>query len=297
MRTPEWEASPGALATLLNSRAPLVKADIYTLTLAGGTVLRWSGSDQALVVNSQTYTLGPKIKRDRVRFVVGVEVSSLNVTLWDEGGTLINGKSLVAFAAARALFGAKLKLSRVFWGHSDLGPVGSLLWFTGRIADTQVNRYEVKVVVKSDIELLDVMVPGEVYQPSCLNTLYDSACGAVRASFTTTAAATAASSSARTVFGHSLAPAAGYFDLGVVKFNTGANAGISRTVKQHLATTLSVLQPWPFQVAVSDSFEIVPGCNRSFTDANGCSKFYAASEDRVKRFRGQPFIPVPETVI
>ena len=296
MRTPEWETSPGALATLLNSRAPLVKADIYTLTLAGGTVLRWSGSDQALVVNSQTYTLGPKIKRDRVRFVVGVEVSSLNVTLWDEGGTLINGKSLVAFAAARALFGAKLKLSRVFWGHTDPGPVGSLLWFTGRIADTKVDRYEVKVAVKSDVELLDVMVPGEVYQPRCLNTLYDSACGAPRASYVTTSAASAATSAARTVFGHTLGAGVGFYDLGVVKFTSGANAGISRTVKQHLSTTLAVLQPWPFPVAVFDTFEIVPGCNRSFTDTNGCPKFFS-TEDRVRRFRGQPFIPVPETVI
>lgn len=296
MRTPEWETSPGALAALLNSRAPLIKADVYTLTLAGGAVLRWSGADRALQFNSQTYALGPKIKRDRVRFVVGVEVNELTVTLWDEGATLINGKSLQAFAAARGLFGAKLRLSRVFWGYSSPGPVGSLLWFPGRVADTKVDRYEVRLTVKSDVELLDAMVPGEVYQPGCLNTLYDSACGAQRSAYLSTSVATAASSVARTVFGHSLGAGAGFYDLGVVKFTSGANAGISRTVKQHLASTIAVLQPWPFPIAVNDAFEIVPGCNRSFTDANGCPKFFS-TEDRVRRFRGQPFIPVPETVI
>lgn len=296
MRTPEWETSPGALATLLNSRAPLNKADIYTLTLAGGQVLRWSGADRALTVNSQVYALGPKIKRGRVRFVVGVEVSSLSVTLWDEGGTLINGKPLLAFIRARGLFGARLKLSRVFWGFGDAGPVGSLNWFPGRVSTCVVDRNEAQLQVKSDTELLDTMVPGEVYQPGCLNTVYDSACGADRAAFTFTAAATAATNVTRISFGHAMAQGSGFFDLGVIRFTSGANAGISRTVKQYLSGILTVLQPWPFPVAIGDAFSVEAGCNKALANANGCPKFHSAA-NVILRFRGQPFIPVPETVI
>lgn len=296
MRTPEWETSPGALVTLLNSRAPLVKADIYTLTLAGGTVLRWSGHDTPLTVNGQTYALGPKIKRDRVRFVVGIEVNTLTVSLWDEGATLINGRPLLAFIHARGLYGARLSLSRVFWGFGDAGPVGSLLWFPGRVADATVDRNEARLVIKSDLEDLDTMVPAEVYQPGCLNDVYDPDCGADRAAFTVTGAAVGTTDITRTAFGHALAQPNGYFDLGVVRMTSGANAGVSRTVKRYVTTQLNVLQPFPFAVANGDTFTLTAGCNKSKTDANGCPKFHS-SANVILRFRGQPFIPVPETVI
>lgn len=296
MRTPEWETSPGALVTLLNSRAPLVKADIFTLTLAGGAVLRWSGHDTPLTVNSQTYVLGPKIKRDRVRFVVGIEVNTLNVSLWDEGATTINGKPLLAFIRARGLYGARLSLSRVFWGFSDAGPVGSLLWFPGRVAEATVDRNEARLVIKSDLEDLNTMVPAEVYQPGCLNDVYDSDCGADRAAFTVANTAAGASNATRIGFGVSLAQSAGFFDLGVIKFTSGANAGISRTVKQYTPGLMTVLQPWPFPVAIGDAFTVYAGCNKSKSHAGGCPKFHS-SANVIKRFRGHPFIPVPETVI
>lgn len=296
MRTPEWETSPGALATLLNSRVPLVKTDVYTLTLLGGQVLRWSGFDRVVSFGGNDYVLGPKIKRGRVRFVVGVEVNTLDVSIWDEGTTTINGRALLAFAAARGLLGARLKLSRVFAGTSMSAPTGALLWFTGRVADTTLDRNEVRIVVKSDLEDLNTMVPAEVYQPGCLNDVFDAACGANRASFTFTSSASAASNATRISFGHAMAQAAGYFDLGTVTFTSGANAGITRTVKQHTSGQFNVLQPWPFAVAIGDAFKATAGCNKSKADANGCPKFHS-SANVILRFRGQPFVPIPETVI
>lgn len=296
MRTPEWETSPGALAALLNSRVPLFKADAYTLTLPGGQVLRWSGFDRVLTFGGNDYAVGPKLKRGRVRFVVGVEVNTLDVSLFDDGVTQINGRSVLAFAAARGLFGARLKLSRVFWSLSTPAPTGALIWFVGRVADTTLDRNEVRLQIKSDLEDLNTMVPAEVYQPGCANDLFDAACGASRASFTFTSTATAASNSTRISFGHAMAQAAGYFDLGTVSFTSGANAGITRTVKQHTSGQFNVLQPWPFAVAVGDAFKATAGCNKSKADANGCPKFHS-SANVILRFRGQPFIPVPETVI
>ena len=296
MRTPEWESSPGALATLLNSRVPLFKADVYTVTLPGGAVLRWTGSDRVLSFGGNDYLLGPKIKRGRVRFVVGVEVSTLDVSLWDEGSTQVNGKPLLAFVAARGLYGARIKLSRAFWGIGTPAPTGALTWFTGRVADTTLDRNEARIVVKSDLEDLDVMVPAEVYQPGCLNDVYDADCGADRAAFTHASTASAASNATRITFGHSLAQASGYFDLGVITFTSGPNAGISRTVKRHVSGgQFTVLQPWPFAVTVGDAFTATAGCNKSKGDANGCPKFHSAA-NVIVRFRGQPFIPVPETV-
>jgi uncharacterized phage protein (TIGR02218 family) len=292
MRTALWETAPGALAELLNARRPIERADLYTLTLTDGTVYRWSGSDIAIAGNGSTWQLGPGITRNRLKWSVGVAVDTMVVTLTDIRGTTLNGQGLMAFIAAGGLIGARLQVDVAFWaGLGAPAPTGALLWFAGRIAEVHsVTRWEASINVKSDLELLDVMVPRDVYQPGCLNTVYDPACGRSRAAFTVTGAATVGSSQARTVFGHALAQAAGWFDLGVVTFTSGANAGISRTVKQHTSAQLKVLQPLPFPVQAGDTFAVYPGCDK--TVGTCMTKF-----NNVDRFRGHPYIPVPETVI
>lgn len=290
MRTATWEISAGALATLLNSKQPLNKADVYTFTLASGALYRLSGSDIALSFGGNTYGLGPGITRNKLRWVVGVEVSTLDITLTDNVGTQLGGQPLLAFIRNRGLYGARVQLDRVFWGVNDAGPVGTLNWFTGRVADMDVDRYQAKLQCKSDIELLDVNIPRDVYQPGCLNTLYDPICGVTRSSFTSVSTASSATDSRRITFSHTLPQAAGYFDLGVLTMASGANAGVSRTVKAHTSGQLTVLQPWPAPVASGDTFSVTAGCDKTLATCG--AKFANAL-----RFRGMPFIPVAETVI
>lgn len=289
MRTPSWEQSAGALAALLNSGAPLERADCYTVTLPSGQVLRWSGSDVAVTFGGNTFTRGPGITRNRLRWVVGVEVSTLDLTITDILGTQIAGQGLMAFIRARGLYGARVVLERAFWAFGDAGPRGALVWFAGAVADCKLDRYGAQLTVTSDIERLNVMVPRDVYQPGCLNSLYDGLCQVSRTVFTFTGAATSATSAGRTTFSHALAQAAGYFDLGVVTMTSGANAGQSRTVKQHTGGQLVALQPWGFAVASGDTFSIVAGCDK--TQATCTDKF-----SNLARFRGMPYIPQADTV-
>lgn len=293
MRTALWETSPGALAALLNSRAPLNKADLYTLTLASGAVFRWSGSDLVLSGGGHTWTLGPGLQRTAVKFVVGVQVDTMTVTITDNAATLINGRGLMAFIRAGGLQGARLQLDRAFWGVGDTAPVGALLWFTGRVADIELDRYSAQLSVKSDLELLDVMVPRDVYQSGCLNTLFDGACGKSRAAYTVSDAVLASPAPTRSAIAGTLAAyAAGYFDLGVVTFTAGANAGVSRTVKSHTtagAKVLSLVAPLPFAPAAGDAFNVYPGCDKAQATCN--AKF-----GNLGRFRGMPYVPAPETV-
>jgi uncharacterized phage protein (TIGR02218 family) len=289
MRTPTWETSTGALAALLNGGGIINKADVYTVTLPTGQVLRWSGSDVAMTVHSNLFAIGPGIVRNRMRWVVGVETSTLDLTLTDIAGTSINGVPLYAFARARGFFGAWVLLERVFWGGADSGPVGALHWFSGRVAECEVDRYAARITARSATELLDVQVPRDVYQPGCLNTLGDALCGVNLATATASGAAGSASTADRTTFNHSLAQAAGWGDLGVLTMTSGANTGLRRTVRKHTGTTLQVLQPWPFAVASGDTFTLRAGCDK--TQATCTSKFA-----NLARFRGMPYIPVAETV-
>jgi uncharacterized phage protein (TIGR02218 family) len=285
MRTPSWEQSPGALAALLNSGVPLERADCYTVTLAGGQVLRWSGSDVAVTFGGNTYALGPGITRNRLRWVVGVEVSTLDMTLSDNVGTQIAGRGLMAFIRARGFYGARVLLQRAFWAFGDTAPRGALLWFAGAVADCRVDRDTAQLTINSDIERLNVQVPRDVYQPGCLNSLYDGLCQVSRAAFTVTGLATSATSAGRTTFSHALVQYAGWFDLGVVTMTSGANEGQSRTVKQHTYGELVVLQPWGFPVAIGDTFSISAGCNK--TQATCSSNLCILA-----RFRGMPYFPL-----
>lgn len=290
MRTPLWETSLGALATLLNSRTDLVVLDLYTLTLSSGAVYRWSGTDVVVKVNGVTWSLGPIFKRGRTRLSVGVQVDSLDVTVMADASVQINAIPLLRFIALGGIDNARLQVDRAYMSGTDTAVVGTLLWFTGRIAQTKADRTQAALTVKSDLELLDVQVPRELYQAGCLNTLYDSACQVVRATYNVTGAATSASNATRTQFSHALGQAAGYFDLGVVTFTSGLNTGQSRTVKLHVAGTLTVLSAFPFAVANGDTFGIVPGCDKK---QSTCSAKFA----NLVNFRGMPYVPVPETVM
>lgn len=296
MRTPSWEPSPGALAALLNARiavsGSLALADLHTVRLAGGAVLRWSGSDREHTVAGATWVLGPAISRSRTRIVRGVPVDTMDVTLSAgvDGATpvLIAGTPLLAHIARGGFANARWRVERLFAADWAAAPAGLLPQFSGRVAEVDGDRAAMRLTIVSDLELLDVQLPRNLYQPSCLNTLYDAACGVGRGALSVSGSVTVASNPARTLIGHALGQAAGWFDLGVLAFTSGPNAGITRSVKLHTATQIEFLTPLPFAAAVGNAFTIVPGCNK--TQSTCQTKF-----SNLARFRGCPYVPQPIT--
>ncbi len=288
MRTPTWEASPGALAALLHEFGPLIKADAWTVTLTDGTVLRWAGGDVPLTLGSRAFALGPGITRGQCRWRVGISTDTLSMTLADITGEPVVGMSLAELVRSRLFAGAQVQLERVFTRPGDAGPAGALLWFLGDVDEVEGDRVEAAITVVSFTKRLEVAVPRGVYQPLCLNELGDARCGIVRPSVTATA--TSASTALRTAFGHSLAQPTGWGTLGIITFTGGANAGHRRTCKLHTATELVALQPWQFPVAAGDAYRLDAGCAR---DQSTCTNKF----NNLARFRGQPYIPVPETVL
>jgi len=291
MRTASWESSTGALAALLNAAVPLITADCYTLSLPDGSVRRWSGADVPVALGDRSFALGPGVARNRVRWVTGVEVSTLDLTLYDITAVQLGGMSLAAYVRARGMYGARVLLERAYWAAGDVSPRGALLWFSGRVAEAEPSRYEVKLTAKSDLELLDVMIPRDVYQAGCLNTLYDGLCGVSRAAVSVAGTATSATDSRLITFSLSLASSRpdGWGDLGVLTMTSGPNAGVGRTVKLHAGGSITVLNPWPAPVSNGDTLSLAPGCDK--TQAT-CSDKFANS----LRFRGMPYIPIAETI-
>lgn len=101
-----------------------------------------------------------------------------------------------------------------------------------------------------------------------------------------------------------LTRADGYYILGRFRWLTGANAGRAATVRDHqlLNGALWFSAGWPETVAVGDTFEIWPGCDKTVTKLNpltGNVEMIGACKvkfDNVARYRGMPFVPAPETM-
>ena len=83
-----------------------------------------------------------------------------------------------------------------------------------------------------------------------------------------------------------------YFSRGIIKFNTGANAGVSREIKQDKKGQTPLPLVWerfPSPVAIGDQYTLTVGCDKLYETCR--SKFNNSAN-----FRGFPFIPPRETV-
>ncbi|HCY17181.1 MAG TPA: hypothetical protein DHV21_14605 [Curvibacter sp.] len=282
-----------ALVTFLNTARQALQFDLWTFTLASGTVYRWTDADVDIKIDTRTFTRSPIITRDKVKWTRGIEVGQLKATL-SGPVVLVDGQPLPAFSAAGGFDAASVALERVYL--NDAGVVqGTLVWFTGVVADVLPSRMGCELVVKSPLTQLNQQTPRNLYQAGCLNDLYDSNCALNRAAHTVTGTVSAVAAGNNPALTVTLATAvpARWAELGVLRFTTGANAGLGRTVQiQAGVGTGLVLQfsrPYPFAVTVGDAFTLTAGCDKA---VGTCQSKFA----NLLRFRGQPYIPVPETV-
>lgn len=276
-------ASPALIALLAGNAFRM--ADLLTLTLKVGGVLRYTTADLALTLGGHTYQPAP-ITRGRTRVVLGVEVDSLDLRIHPTADMLINGNPFLAAVIAGALDGALVKLERVFMGAWGDTSAGALHLFEGRVSDTELTGTEVRVTVRSLLELLNVKMPRNVYQAGCANSLYDAACQVSKIAFAVTGLVQAGST--REVLQTNLGAASGYFDQGHLVFSSGSNAGITRTIKSQVGGVVTLSTPLAATPTVGDGFSAWPGCDKSLTMCE-------ARFNNRPRFRGFPWIPAPET--
>lgn len=279
-------ASP-ALIALLNAGGPYIMADLFTFTLIDGTVLRYTSWDMDVSYGGNVFSsTGPQFERSKVRTVIGIEVDTLDMTVHASPAHQINGVAWLQAAARGVLDGATVKLERAFFSAAP-AVVGAYVNFMGRVADMTVTRTEARLVVKSDLELLNVQMPRNLYQPGCKHTLYESDCGINRAAYAM-AGSVAGGSTTLALVASAMSAPAGYLDMGYVIFTSGSLTGMRRTIKAAVPGTVALLNPLPQVPSIGDTFLAYPGCDKSMGTCSG--KF-----GNLGNFRGFPFIPVPET--
>lgn len=281
------------LTAHFESKAPkTLRFDLYTFIPKSGQVFRWTNADVAIKLpDGRVFAKGPIIERSKLRIVAGLVVDDLNVTFYPRDGLdLVNGIGFADYVRRGGFRGVEVLLE---WAFYDVGGVykGVMQRFYGVGSPEQIDRVAVPFRVRSFTERLMTQMPKDIYQPSCLNRVYDSRCGVNRSTYTQSKTVTAVPAGKETSsFTAVLAQATGYFDQGSIEFTSGLNAGERRTVRSFTTGgTITVALPFPFAIAVGDAFKVWPGCDRS--RATCVAKF-----NNLVGFRGQPNIPVPETV-
>lgn len=283
------KTASGALEAFLFTKQAYVYADLHTLTIPGGTVVRWTNADIPITFGGHTWTPGPTIKDGGVKQTLGTAVSTFEITYGDTGQVTINSIPLITFARRNGLDGAVFLVERLFFPAWDQTPIDKMIRFSGRFSEiSDIGISYLTISVNSWTEVLDTNVPTDVWQASCLNTVYDAKCAISQAAFKASVAVV--SGSTLILLKTNYGGATGVMTLGSLKFTNGANNGLRRTIKDQTAGNLTLVSPLPVLPAVGDTLELYPGCDLSQAT---CSAKFA----NLINFRGQPYVPIPETAI
>jgi uncharacterized phage protein (TIGR02218 family) len=281
-------ASP-ALIALLASSDRFIMADLYTITLVGGSVLRYSAAPTALFANGYTFALGPKFGRSKTKIVIGTQVDELEVKIYTEPTDLIGGLPFLQAAWQGKLDGALLQLERAFMAtYGDTSP-GTVVLFAGRISDIDCTRTGIDVKCRSHLELLNIQMPRRLWQSSCTHNLGDAMCQFDRSNLQATFSAGPGSSEAQIATSVSPTPPNLYIQ-GTVIGVTGANAGSSCTVANMSGGWVYVRLAFLSPIPPGDQFQLLPGCDRTLST---CTNLF----NNVIHYGGFPYIPTPETAV
>jgi uncharacterized phage protein (TIGR02218 family) len=258
-----------------------------------GAVWRYCSSTQDLVDGATVYRgsahpSGLVWQRSAITSKAGLELGEATVTIYARDTDYLGSLPIAQAIRAGAWDGATLLLSTAYLDEAD-ALRGILPRYQGQRGTVKMVNGVVTVQLKPPSITFNRSVP-PVYTAGCLNTLFDAACGVSRAAYTL--AGTAQAGSTATACQTGRGEAANYFAGGVLTFTSGPLTGLSRTVRSHAAGGLCTpFDPWPTAPVAGNAYTLTPGCNRSL-GAGGCDKF----ANRL-RYRGYPFIPLPEAAI
>ena len=269
----------------------LLMADAFAFTLRSGLMLCYTNVDVTFSYGGQTY-LANSVLVDGLKYraAVGLEVDQQQITVAARASdTITSGAPFLQALRDGSFDGAEIVRYRIFFSDRIGGTaIGSVLLFKGRLGVIdEIGRSSAKLTVNSDLVLLDIDMPRNVYQPTCLHTLYDSGCTLTKNAYGTNG--TVASGSTASVINWSGASAD--FQQGSITFTSGVNAGVTATVGSVVAaTSMTLLYPLESVPAAGDGFTVYYGCDH--TPGTCQSKF-----GNLANFRGFPYVPPPQMAV
>lgn len=201
--------------------------------------------------------------------------------------SVVDGVPFIQALRQRAFDGAVFMRDTWYLRLPDFVPVGGIPRFYGlSSAIDSGGRTQAIDKVKSDIVLLGIDMPRNLFQPNCQYTVYSAGCGADKSSFASHATAGAATNA---IF-IDWTGASVQFTGGEIEFEAGPAINQVRTILRADGTGLWVSYPFYGAPNPGDAFVAYPGCNRLDPLVNpstsGCPFF-----GRQAAFRATPNVP------
>lgn len=240
----------------------LTITELYVFEMNNGAIARFTSHGSNVVYGGNTYQAIP-IKRTNIAYHAELQVDKVTITLGIIG-VVIGDDSLTIPQIIKRGF---IKSAHVYVYLIDYVALDSLkLIFEGfATGGVSYNPGELTVSCGSLLDRLNDKFPKIIYSEFCQHKLFDAYCALTKASYLITGTATAGTTTQiiyASVFAFS-AHAEGYWLRGEITFTSGANNGVGRSIIEHGDGYIKTLVSFIDTVAVGDTFNVYPGCDKS----------------------------------
>ncbi|GAB63112.1 MAG: DUF2163 domain-containing protein [Candidatus Jettenia sp.] len=261
-------------------------AELYKVLLDDGTYLYYTSHDANLIYEGNTYVAIP-IKRSEINFNSNLQIDKVDIECGLVGITV----GANAYTISQVIERGWLERAHVWIYLVDYTTLIShkLLfdgYTTGRIG---YNQGTLQVECNSTLDKLNAMFPKKIYSEDCQHALYDTYCGLNKADYVESGTIASVTDKFRVhaaIFQYS-AHASGYWLGGEVKFTSGDNVNVRRSIKSHGDGYVDVRVAFPDTIVVGNTLQAYPGCDKK---GETCEDKF----DNYENFFGFEYIPKPE---
>lgn len=286
-------ASTPALRAYLAARLPWPSADLFTITLLSGSVLRLTSADIAISYGGLTWqSYGPTISRSSWGMTNSPDVPEMQIVIASTGDDY-QGSNIKALVHQGLFDGATILLERAVMPAPGDTSLGTVVLFSGRASAVEIDGLHINITVKALSTILQQFMPRNIYTAGCSWALYSSGCTLSRAAHTATNTAAAASSkniinlTGSWTLPDTTHPAPADLILGSITITSGPGAGQVRTIVDAASGWVKVGYPLVTLPTAGDAVTAVVGCNKT--------KTRCAALGNSQNYRGFDFIPPAET--
>ena len=258
----------------------------WKITRADGVVFGFTDHDRPLTLAGVTHEPDSGFAASELR-----GHSDLSVDAQDAGGVLSSDRITETDILDGRWDNARIEVRRVNWADVTQ----SVLMRRGNIGQVRRGKAAFVAEVRSLAHVLNQTV-GRTFQYYCDAALGDQRCGInlEAAAYKGTGTVTDLTADRRFKASGLSGFAAEWFELGVVEWTTGANAGRTAEVSRHSLTagiaTIELFEAPVRAIGAGDSFIIRAGCDKQFKT---CKAKFANAVN----FRGFPHMPGDDTVL
>lgn len=228
----------------------------WTLKRRDNVVLGFTDHDQDITLDGVIHRARSGLEASEVSTELGFAVASADVA------GVLHAAGLREADIRRGLYdGAEVRISLVNWAASSQKQLLDVMI----IGEIRRGDNAFVAELRTAAHRFDEQ-QGRIYTMACAADLGDSRC---RKSVAVTASSVAVTDGRSSVGLSGLGSfAKGWFEGGRLSFASGANAGHQVEIRQHdVVGSQAVLHLWletPLVIAIGDSVELTPGCNKSF---------------------------------